>query len=157
MDILPGDNFIMIEAKNVESIGELISIVKEDYKSWKTTSYPWFRGEPADTITPLLPKLYRTVNGKQAHDENQLLQHFRMKAPSLGLMDTPLRDHTDEWLFLAHHVGLPTRLLDWTEGLLVALYFSLKESRPAIWMLDPVELNRISIDYYLEDNQFPLT
>jgi hypothetical protein len=147
----------MIEAKIVRSIEEIISIVKEDYKSWNTTSYPWFRGEPANTKTPLLPKLYRPVRRRESHDENKLLQHFRMKAPSLGFVDTPPREHTDEWLFLAQHVGLPTRLLDWSEGLLAAIYFALKEQQPAVWMLDPVELNRKSINYPLEDNEFPLT
>jgi hypothetical protein len=80
-----------------------------------------------------------------------------MKAPSLGLMETPHRNHTDEWLFLAQHVGLPTRLLDWTEGLLVAVYFALKETNPAVWMLDPVELNRRASNLSLNDNEFSLT
>ena len=71
-------------------------------------------------------------------------------------MNTPLREHTDEWLFLAQHVGLPTRLLDWTEGLFVALYFALLEKEPTIWMLDPIELNRRSSSEPIEDNIFPL-
>ena len=146
----------MIEGRTVKSIEDLVSYIKKDYSSWKTTTYPWFRGEKANTSTPLLPKLYRRI-GKHRHSENSLLQQFRMKAPSLGLMNTPDRNHTDEWLFLAQHVGLPTRLLDWTEGLFIAVYFALLEKKPVVWMLDPVELNRRSTNQKIEDNIFPLT
>lgn len=147
----------MIEGTHVESIEDLISQIKMEYSFWETNTYPWFRGERTDTSTPLLPKLYRPGVGRRLHKENRLLQQFRMKAPSFGLMNTPDRNHTDEWLFLAQHVGLPTRLLDWTEGLFIALYFALLESKPTIWMLDPVELNRRSSDEPIEDNVFPLT
>lgn len=147
----------MIRGKTVRSIDELIIAVKKDYMSWRTTTFPWFRGELGNTQEPLLPKLYRKSKNNITHDENQLLQHFRMKAPSLGMLDTPPREHTDEWLFLAQHVGLPTRLLDWTEGLFVALYFALKEKRPIVWMLDPCELNRMALKTMRKDNEFPLT
>src|SRR5262249_9056498 len=125
--------------------------------------FPWFRGEPLSAKTPLLPVLFREP-GK--HDENRLLQQFRMKAPSLGLGVIPPRDHTDQWLFLARHVGLPTRLLDWTEGLLVALLFAVCDSRgeprqaedgAVVWMLDPVKLNDLSTPGQpSRDNEFPL-
>jgi hypothetical protein len=152
----------MIRPTIVTSIENLISGIKKDYADWQTSSFPWFRGEPATAIQPqkiepLLPNLYRHNPGKKTHNENNLLQQFRMKAPSLGLMNTPPRDHTDEWLFLAQHVGLPTRLIDWSEGLMVALYFALKEASPVIWMLDPVELNRKSSKEVIKDNEFPLT
>jgi hypothetical protein len=152
------------DAKTVASIETLFTEVRSDYREWKTTSFPWFRGEPLRTETPLLPVLFR-VPGR--HDENRLLQQFRMKAPSLGLGTIPPRDHTDQWLFLARHVGLPTRLLDWTEGLLIALLFAVYDERgeprqesegATVWMLDPVELNRQSLPAGpSRDNEFPLT
>jgi len=142
----------------INSIEELISKVKDDYANSGTKTLPWFRGEPNNTPTPLLPNLYRPKEDGSSHNENQLLQQFRMKAPSLGLMNTPPHTQTDQWLFLAQHVRLPTRLLDWTEGLFIALHFALRENEPVVWMLDPIGLNRLSCpDNELADNSFPLT
>ena len=90
---------------------------------------------------------------------------FRMKAPSFGLSQVPDRKSTDQWLFLARHLGLPTRLLDWTENALLALYFAIhadESDEPIVWMLDPFALNELSISDHPEREQsgsaqFPLT
>ena len=109
----------MIEEVTVTTVQELIKATNEALVSWKTGNRPWFRGEPYSVPTPLLPRLYR-----ETHNELQLLKHFRMKAPTYVDIQIPQRGHTDQWLFLAQHSGLPTRLLDFTEGLLIALHFA---------------------------------
>src|SRR5271157_5406211 len=104
----------------VSSIPELISKVDEIYSEWGTKNRCWFRGEPSETKYALAPRLHRKVK----YDEFQLLKNFRIKAPTFLDIQVP-QGQTDQWLFLAQHVSLPTRLLDWSEGLLIALYFAL--------------------------------
>jgi hypothetical protein len=154
-----------IPTKTVSSIAELLSAVSENAHEWEP-AFPWFRGEDADTPTPLTPLVFRTprreynfdrseLTGYQ-YDENNLLQSFRRRAHLMGLPIIPQREETDLWLFLARHVGLPTGLLDWSEGALIGLYFALFEKRPVVWMLNPYELNRKSAPGPFP-NVFPLT
>jgi len=82
--------------------------------------------------------------GGFATHENALLQMFRARASGFHNA-VPTREHTDQWLFLARHAGLPTRLLDWSESSLIALHFALKETNPVVWMLNPLDLNDLSI------------
>jgi hypothetical protein len=99
---------------------------------------PWFRGEPS-VDQPLLPKLYRRLS---PYPENELLQHFRRMAALRHSGVGVDRSSTDQWLYLARHAGLPTRLLDWTESALTALFFAVQHRVPAlVWMLQPCALN----------------
>lgn len=144
-----------MDGTTIQSVEEFIAAVRKDSTGW---AYVWFRGEPKSD-TPLVPKLCRLRRDGRTRDENKLLQFFRMKAPIFAVGPCPDRKATDQWLFLAQHVGLPTRLLDWTESALVGLHFAVLEAEPVVWMLNPIELNRLSVTAGQEStgSEFPLT
>ena len=120
----------------INSIIDFIKSINSDLARWEPGVKPWFRGESGDA-RPLCPK----IASFDHYEENYLLQSFRRKAGALS--NVPPREHTDMWLFLAQHYGVPTRLLDWTEGALMALYFAINEGKanPRVYMLNPRSLN----------------
>jgi hypothetical protein len=115
----------------------------------------WFRGQ-SKASWPLKPKLYRLKDP----DENEIRSGFKRRA--VQLMSEPhLPENEKGWYFLMQHYGAPTRLLDWTDGALLALYFAIRElTRPrsaAVWMLHPGSLNKLTFsdDGYISGIALP--
>lgn len=114
----------------------------------------WFRGQ-SKSEWQLVPKILRADAGE--HSESFLIRRFKQNA-SLLLQQRPQNDF--EWMFLMQHHSMPTRLLDWSESPLVALYFAVEANHGdegALWTLLPTALNERSNyrpDYALEIPSF---
>ncbi|HRN49838.1 MAG TPA: FRG domain-containing protein [Anaerolineales bacterium] len=126
----------------------------------------WFRGVGKESHE-LLPGLYRHPTIKDSKGlialEAEALETFRQRS-ILYLEDSVTYasdEHSLSTLFLMQHYGAPTRLLDWTESPLVALFFALTyaendkdngtgnltyTSDPAVWIFKPRQWNIVSSD-----------
>jgi hypothetical protein len=73
----------------------------------------------------LVPSIGREVvyGPYKLAQEQRLFEEFKNRA--IALVSDPRFDDWD-WLAYAQHIGVPTRLLDWSVNPLVALYFALE-------------------------------
>lgn len=124
---------------DVTSVPDLIAALERDHAHY--SGAVWFRGHARKTWK-LAPGYLRLTNPPS---ESTLLKRFKQSAAML--LDRDPKDSFD-WLFLMQHYGLPTRLLDWSESPLVALYFAVEDhdkhpaEDAALWCLRPSDLNK---------------
>lgn len=134
-----------IKEISASTVEEYLAICSDLVRRWSSPNSGepclWFRGQK-NARWGLIPGEYRfpIINPDEIRSE------FVLKAKEL-LDRIPATDW--EWYFIMQHHGLPTRLLDWTEGSLIGLHFALSQdtgkSDAAVWVLDPWALNEWSI------------
>jgi type I restriction enzyme M protein len=86
------------------------------------TDFSYYRGV-SNVDYKLIPSIGRKYGSNPQNMlviESVLFKEFKRRAHAF-LNEKPKNDW--EWLFLAQHHGVPTRLLDWTSNPLIALYF----------------------------------
>lgn len=123
---------------------------------------PWFRG-CSDRSHGQLPSLFRAKTLERAYAGSRMPKPLSLENPddvvrleSDLFFDFQTRLHRERvelrsaWdlLFLMRHYGFPTRTLDWTETLGVALHFAIQDcsdaASPTLWVLNPHELNGLT-------------
>jgi len=120
----------------VDCLGRFIDRVSAIRESWGLARHKelWFRVESKDYgETTLRPELYRPARGaslkpmwKLLQIENDLHDEFQRNAVERCNEKISEDDwNWDSYLLMQHHDG-PTRLLDWSDGALMALHCALR-------------------------------
>lgn len=133
----------MTKTLRITTLGDAIAVATTLTKSW-------FRGN-SRMIGSLVPRLFRPgcldsfVNALRPDFEMATIEEFKRRAPAVSDVGLPSDNDRFGWLCLMQHYGTPTRLLDWTENALVALYFAVS-SDPSedgeLWSMLPWALNK---------------
>jgi hypothetical protein len=120
------------QTHTVNSLSEFIILIEQ---ICERENY-LFRGQNCDW--PLIPKIGRVKTRKSLLEtEDEMLTEFkRLSKPFLNSAPT----NELEWLSLAQHHGMATRLLDWTTNPLAAAWFAVQNPCPdkfgILWMFD---------------------
>ena len=149
--------------KEITSVSQYLEIIRRLDKAYAkdgglnnpVSSKFLYRGM-AHKSWPLQPGIFRHITQQYEgwapdtsryltfSNEKRILRHFRQEAAAFA----PQGQHESElwWMELAQHYGVPTRLLDWSENPLVALYFASennsRKEEAVVWMLNRLNYNR---------------
>lgn len=127
---------------------------ESDFSRWiaenNSRGFFWYRGNGAEHFE-LVPKVFRD----KSLNEFNLCSLFMLESPGLIVESLPARNEFGDWLALMQHVGVPTRLLDWSAAALVGLWFAccledggvnLERQDGVVYALNPLNLNKALCD-----------
>lgn len=137
----PPDPSLSPEPKTVNDITDFLDWVNTlRKKHWNLGPKEelWFRGEEQNFTTHLMPKLYRHLKinaspssdalAKLFEDEDFLYQEFQRLGSKYVQATYPDVDWEWDSYFLMQAHQAPTRLLDFTDGALIALHFAVRQT-----------------------------
>jgi len=159
----------------ITTLGRFVDRVSQIRKEWGIDEQKelWFRGEGEKHERSILrPALYRPPKGGRAmreiaqllNIECELYHEFQRCGAQLLGEKMQIEDQDWDWYFLMRHHDAPTRLLDWSDGAMIALHFALNSKtkdalrdprakehcKPRVYVLGPDRLkdclNRCSED-----------
>ena len=114
-----------------------------------TLTKSWFRGH-SRPVGQLAPRLFRDIGSKRIFGgfrpelEMATIEEFKRHAALIAEWRLPPHDDRLGWLCVMQHFRTPTRLLDWSENLMVALYFAVSADASEdaeVWAMLPWALN----------------
>lgn len=136
--------------KIVKSLKDFLDSI-ENNRDRNFGNLHWYRAENSlFNRTLLMPNLFReyvigpSTTEKFYHKEWSTRNVFKLEAyPFLDNPDYAFNDLTI--MFLMQHYGAETRLLDWSDNALIALFFAVEniqcQGDGLIWVLNPLRLN----------------
>ncbi|TFE67120.1 FRG domain-containing protein [Methylacidiphilum caldifontis] len=137
----------------VTNISEFLERIRNIRKKWEVKDHEelWFRGEQEKYDTFLVPKIYRGLNIKEKPDQDFFLKEYDLYDEFQRLCDKFIKGEIseenydwDSYILMQNH-NAPTRLLDWTDGALIAVHFAIRDKltntneskNPIIYILNP--------------------
>lgn len=148
-------NGIQTNKKPLTSLQEFLDCVHHFERKWRADRL-WFRGL-SNSNYELKPSIYRKqIWTYDVQDAKEVCSEFIRRAKPFASKRE--MNSKWEWYHLMQHYGVPTRLLDWTEGALIGLFFAVRKLKnknvPCVLLVDPFRLNELSANqnllYYLD-------
>ena len=134
-----------VKIDTIEKVKDLVFDTPYNPEIDRTRSSYFYRGLPNSSYK-LLTSLSRNCKDKSKDLEQPLLDNF---IKYMKIEDPTIDDSIWKAMVIGQHYGLPTRLLDWTHSVLIALHFATTEDNLdnmndhdcVIWRIDMRDLN----------------